>query len=241
MTPLLLPGAGPDTHTSLPARAHPHTHTHTHTRSLAAVSHPARQKGRTAPSSKGKTPSAGDEGPAKVHCPPRTRVRVRERAQHRRALSHAALSRRRSSLPGIGPATHYCPSLPARSASTARVQCVTSPPTPTPTRPAFARAPARAYHMPSLSHTRHCLTPGTAGERGGSWRDQGQGSLLETRALPRYCPPPAGPHARAHRRGSLSPSAFSRRRSSLSYIGPGSHYCTFLPARAASTVRVRGD
>ena len=175
MTPLLLPGAGPDTHTSLPARAHPHTHTHT--RSLAAVSHPARQKGRTAPSSKGKTPSAGDEGPAKVRCPPRTRARVRERAQHRRALSHAALSRRRSSLPGIGPATHYCPFLPARSASTARVQCVTSPPTPTPTRPAFARAPARAYHMPSLSHTHALLSHTRHGRRGGRWRDQGQGSL----------------------------------------------------------------
>ena len=202
----------------------PHTHTHTHTRSLAAVSHPARQKGRTAPSSKGKTPSAGDEGPAKVRCPPRTRVRVRERAQHRRALSHAALSRRRSSLPGIGPATHYCPFLPARSASTARVQCVTSPPTPTPTRPAFARAPARAYHMPSLSHT-HAAVSHPARQEGGVADGGTKGKALSAgdKSTPKVPspPPPAGPHARAHRRGSLSLLAFSRRRSSLSYIGSG--------------------
>ena len=40
-----------------------------------------------------------------------------------------------------------------------------------------------------------------------------------TNALPRFAPPPpppAVPHARAHRRGSLYPSAFSRQRSSLS-------------------------
>ena len=212
MTPLLLPGAGPDTHTSLPARAHPHTPTHT--RFLAAVSHPARQKGRTAPSSKGKTPSAGDEGPAKVRCPPRTRTR----ATPPRSLSRSTLTP--TLLPPRYRSSHALLPFPPRSLGqhSTRSMCDLPPhPHPYPAR-IRAHTRTRVPHALSLSHQ---LLSHTRHYRREGWQMEGPRarlSPLETRALPRYHPPPPSRPARARAPSLL---AFSRRRSSLSYIGSG--------------------
>ena len=154
---------------------------------------------------------------------PHTRARTRTRATPPRSLSRSTLTP--TLLPPRYRSSHALLPFPPRSLGqhSTRSMCDLPPhPHPYPAR-IRARTRTRVPHALSLSHT-HAAVSHPARQEG--WQMEGPRarlSPLETRALPRYHPPPppAGPHARAHRRGSLSLLAFSRRRSSLSYIGSG--------------------